>query len=308
MRRALAGVGAVVGLLLGNVRAGARDAGAEAARRLQVAVRLGTVSFSVGEVEDRFAAMPAFQRSTFGATPSAIAHGFVTEIMVPEALLELRAAATGIAEKPPAAYAIERARSTGTVRAVRARVGDASATSIDDVTAYYEQNRDRFSSPIRFQIWRILCKTREEAEAVLDAARAKPTPANFLALARDHSLDKGSNLRGGDLGFVQEDGSTAEPGLRVDLAVVHAIAKVKDGEWVPVPVPEGDYFAVAWRRGTRPAFVRTASEAAPQIRETLRKLRVEYETGTLLARLRARHLHGLDDTPLEAADIGATKP
>jgi peptidyl-prolyl cis-trans isomerase C len=308
MRRALVGLRAVLALLLGSVQANGRDVGAEAARRAQVAVRLGTVSFSVGEVEDRIAAMPPFQRATFGATPAAIAHGFVTEIMVPEALLELRAAATGIADKPPAAYAIERARSTGTVRAVRARVGEASAISIDDVTAYYEQNRGRFSSPIRFQIWRILCKTRDEAEAVLDAAKAKPTPANFSALARDHSLDKGSNLRGGDLGFVEEDGSTAEPGLRVDLAVVRAIAKVKDGEWVPAPVSEGDYFAVAWRRGTRPAFVRTASEAAPQIREALRKLRVQSETDELLVRLRARRLQGLDDTPLEAADIGLTKP
>jgi peptidyl-prolyl cis-trans isomerase C len=290
------------------VQASARDAGAEAARRSQVAVRLGTVSFSVGEVEDRIAAMPAFQRATFGATPSEIARRFVMEIMVPDALLELRAAATGIANKPPAAYAIERARSTGTVRAVRARVGEASAISIDDVTAYYEQNRGRFSSPVRFRIWRILCKTRDEAQAVLDALKAKPTPASFSALARDHSLDKGSNLRGGDLGFVAEDGSTAEPGLRVELAVVRAIAKVKDGEWVPAPVPEGDNFAVAWRRGTRPAIVRTASEAAPQIRETLRKLRVQLETDKLLALLRAERLRGLDETPLEAADIGTTKP
>jgi peptidyl-prolyl cis-trans isomerase C len=308
MRHALAGLGAVVMLLLGSLQASARDAGAGAGRRSQVAVRLGTLSFSVGEVEDRIAAMPAFQRASFGATPSAIARRFVMEIMVPEALLELRASATGIADKPPAAYAIERARSTGTVRAVRARVGEASAISNDEVAAYYEQNRERFSSPIRFQIWRILCKTRDEAQAVLDAVKAKPTPANFSALARDHSLDKGSNLRGGDLGFVEEDGSTAEPGLRVDLALVRAVAKVKDGEWVAAPVPEGDYFAVAWRRGTRPAFVRTASEAAPQIRETLRKLRVEYETDELLARLRATRLQGLDDTPLDAADIATTKP
>jgi peptidyl-prolyl cis-trans isomerase C len=306
MRRALAGLGVLVGLLLGGAQVSARDAGVELARRAQVVARLGTLSFSVGDVEDRIAALPPFQRATFGATPSAIARNFITEIMVPEALLELRAEAMGLAVQPPNSYAIERARSKSTVRAIRARLGDASAIPMDEVSAYYDQNRERFSSPVRFLIWRILCKTREEAQTVLDACKVTPTPASFSALARDHSMDKGSYLRGGNLGFVADDGSTAEPGLRVDLAVVRAVSKVRDGDLVPAPVPEGDYFAVAWRRGTRPGFVRTATEAAPQIRDTLRKLRIKDETDKLVARLRADRLRGLDETPLETADIDTT--
>ncbi len=308
MRRALAGLGVLLGYVLGGAPVSARDAGADAARRAQIVARLGTTSFSVGDVEDRIAAMPTFQRATFGATPSEIARRFVTEIMVPEALLELRAGATDLAARPPTSYAIERARSTGTVRAIRARLGEASEISMDEVSAYYDQNRERFSSQAHIQIWRILCKTREEAQTVLDACKATPTPASFSALARDHSIDKGSYLRGGNLGFVADDGSTAEPGLRVDLAVVRAVAKVRDGDLVPAPVPEGEYFAVAWRRGTRPASMRTLTEAAPQIRDTLRKLRIKDETDKLVARLRAERLRGLDEAPLETADIATTKP
>jgi peptidyl-prolyl cis-trans isomerase C len=308
MRRLAGWLGVFVGLLLCVAQASARQAAADADRRREIVAHVGPLSFSVGEIEDRIAAMPAFQRMTFGATPSAIAQGFLTEIMVPEALLDLRADALGVAGRPPASYAVERARSTAAVRAIRARVGDASLVSMEDVTAYYDENRERFSSPVHYQIWRILCKTREEAQTVLDACKATPTPAAFVALARDHSVDKGTNLRGGNLGFVADDGSTAEPGLRADPAVVRAVAKVRDGDLVPAPVPEGDYFAVAWRRGTRPASLRTVSEAAPEIRETLRKQRIKEETDKLVARLRADRVRDLDEAPLETADLGAPKP
>jgi peptidyl-prolyl cis-trans isomerase C len=305
MRRAVVWLFVLVGAVVGSAQAYAQDAGADAARRAQVLVRVGTTSFSVGEVEDRIAAMPGFQRATFGATPSAIVRRFVTDIIVPEALLELRAGATAVAGRPPAAYAIERARSTATVRAIRTRVGEASAISADAVSVYYEQNRERFSTPVRYQIWWILCKTREEAQAVLDACKEKPTPATFSALARDHSLDKGTFLRGGNLGFVAEDGSTSEPGQRAGLGVVQAVAKVRDGDLVPAPVAEGEYFAVAWRRGTRPSFTRSVSEASAQIRDTLRKLQIKDETDKLVARLRTERLRNLDEAPLETADIDA---
>ena len=305
MRRAVAWLSLLVGAFLGSAQASAQDAGADATRRAQVLVRVGASSFSVGEVEDRIAAMPGFQRATFGATPSAIVRKFVADIIVPEALLELRAAATGVAGRPPAAYAIERARSTATVRAIRTRVGEASAISADAVSAYYEQNRERFSTPVRYQIWWILCNTREEAQTVLDACKEKPTPATFSALARDHSLDKGTFLRGGNLGFVAEDGSTAEPGQRAGLGVVQAVGKVRDGDLVAEPVAEGDYFAVVWRRGTRPSFTRSVSEASAQIRDTIRKLRIKDETDKLVARLRSQRLRSLDEAPLETADIDA---
>jgi peptidyl-prolyl cis-trans isomerase C len=308
MRRSVFWFAAFSGLSLSLGDASAGDPGAVSDRRAQIVARVGALSLSVGEVEDRIAAMPAFQRATFGSTPSAIARRFVSEVMVPEALLELRAAVTGVAGRPPASYAIERARSTGTIRAIRARVGEASAIPMDDVRAYYEKNRERFSSPARYQIWRILCKTSEEAQAVLDAAKASPTPATFSSLAREHSLDKGTYLRGGRLGFVGDDGATPEPGLRVDPAVVQAVAKVRDGDFVPAPVAEGEYFAVAWRRGTRPASIRTVTEATAQIRDALRKLRIKEETDQLVARLRADKLRGLDDAPLATADIGTGKP
>jgi peptidyl-prolyl cis-trans isomerase C len=296
------------GWVLAACFAAAESRAADADRRAQVAVRVGDVAISVGEIEDRIAAMPPVQRATFGSTAAEIARRFVGEVVVREALLDQRAAAIHAAEQPPTSYALDRARATSAVRAIRAREGAPSSISVDDVRAYYDEHHDQFSSPARYAIAWILCKTKDEARAVLDAAKADPKPGTFAALARDHSVDKGTSMRSGDLGFVGEDGSTPEPGLRVDRAVVEAVSKVKDGDLVPNPVAVGENFAVAWRRGTRPAYVRSMTEAAPSIRDTLYKQRIKTETDTLVGRLRGERLEYFDPEPLGTADIPPYKP
>ena len=89
--------------------------------------------------------------------------------------------------------------------------------------------------PERINLWRILCKTRDEAATVLEAARRDPTIAKYNDLAREHSIDKATNLRGGNLGFVGPDGASNEAGVKVDPALVKAAQTVKDGELVPQP-------------------------------------------------------------------------
>ena len=54
-----------------------------------------------------------------------------------------------------------------------------------DVQAYYERNRARYDAPERYRLWRILCKTREEAQEVLGAALADSTPKTFAQLASE---------------------------------------------------------------------------------------------------------------------------
>ncbi|NVL83695.1 hypothetical protein HWN75_26335, partial [Escherichia coli] len=83
----------------------------------------------------------------------------------------------------------------------------AAAVPMEDVRRYYDENRSRFDSPERINLWRILCKTREEAATVLESAKREPTIAKYNDLARDHSIDKATNLRGGNLGFVGPDGA-----------------------------------------------------------------------------------------------------
>ncbi|MEO8878470.1 MAG: peptidylprolyl isomerase, partial [Polyangiaceae bacterium] len=159
----------------------------------------------------------------------------------------------------------------------------------------------------RYGVWRILCKTREEAIAVLAAAKQKPTPETFGELARVHSIDAATSLRNGNLGFLGMDGASNEAGLHVDPAVVKAAAAVKDGELVSTPVEETEAgtlgFAVVWHRGTVGASKRTLDQVGNQIRDTISKTRGEDAVKNLLADLHARLVTDENDALLKSIDI-----
>jgi peptidyl-prolyl cis-trans isomerase C len=284
--------------------AAAGDPRAEAARRALTVVTVGSRVITVGELEDRLAALPPFQRATFGATPDAVRRAFLQQVLVPEGLYALGAADQKLDQTPPTSFEVERAVSSATLRSIRAKLGPESAIPMSDVQAYYDANRDRYDTPERYQIWRILCKTEDEAKTVLDQAKASLDIKTFGDLAREHSLDKSSNLRAGNLGFLSADGVSNEPGLKVDPAVVKAAQGVHDGQLVPTPVPEGDAFAVVWRHGTIPATKRSVDDVAAQIRDTLWKGRVKDATDKLVASLRASKLRDYDEGPL--FDLPAT--
>ncbi len=281
------------------------DNAAATERRLHVVVRVGARAITVGELEDRIATMPPFQRAMFGDTVDGVRRRFLTEVVLRDELLAVGAEGSRLAEQPSAAYSIERALSAATIRAIRAGIGPAATISMDDVQRYYDENRSRYEAPERYQLWRILCQTRDDAQSVLDATKKEPTPATFAALARDHSIDKATNLRGGNLGFVTADGNSREPGLRIDPSVVRAAQAVRDGALVPEPIAEGDHFAVVWRRGTIAPMRRSVTDVAAQIRDTLWKGRVKDETDKLVAGLRASKVRGLDPSLLDAVSIPA---
>jgi len=303
MRRTLAVVVAAGAMLLAGASPRAAEPAAETARRAQVVARAGSLTVSLGELEDRIAAMPTFQRGAFGATADAIRRRFLMEVVVPETLLSLSAAETHVEQGPPTSYFLERARSGATVRAIRRRIGDGAAIGMDEVRSYYQDNLAHYQTPERIQIWRILCKTSEEAQAVLAACKNDPTPKVFSDLAREHSQDKGTYLRGGNLGFLTSDGTSAEPGLRVDPAVMRVASTLRDGDLAPQPIAEGDYFSVVWRRGSLAAVHRRLEEVTPQLRSTLRGNRIKDETDSLVTKLRATKLRDLNDAPLETVDL-----
>jgi parvulin-like peptidyl-prolyl isomerase len=176
---------------------------------------------------------------------------------------------------------------------------------MDDVRAYYERNRARYDAPARYEVWRILCKTIDEAQAVLDAAKADPTPKTFAQLARDHSQDKATALRSGNLGFLTADGTSSEPGLIVDPAIVRAAEAVRDGDFVGAPVAEGELFGVVWRRGTVAARKRALEDVAAPIREILARERAKAKVDELLASLRAAKVRDLHEDLLDSIDLRA---
>ena len=255
------------------------------------------------ELEAELRSLPPFQRDTFGSTPEVIRRHFLVEVLVPRVLLALGADSRELASQARTAYEIERARSSATLRAVRERIGPAAAISAPDIQRYYDENRARYDTPERYQLWRILCPTREVAVSILEQLKRDSSPKRFSELARDNSLDKATSLRDGNLGFLTTDGSSNEPGLRVDPAIVHAAESVRDGEIVPTPVAEARYFSVVWRRGTIPANRRTVEAVAAQIRDAIWKARVKQSTDALLIALRAAKLRDYNDAVLENVEF-----
>jgi len=270
----------------------------DAVRRAKPLAQIGDHTITVGELEDRIATMPPFQRATFGVDPDAVRRAFLLQVLIPENLFSQGALEQKLEQTMPTAFEVERTISGAVLRSIRQKLGPESAIPMGDVQAYYDAHKDRYDTGERYQLWRILCKTEDEAKTVIAAALKDLDTKAFGDLAREHSLDKGSNMRAGNLGFLTADGKSSEPGLSLDPDVIKAAQGVKDGQLVPVPIKEGDAYAVVWRRGTIPATKRSVDDVAAQIRDTIWKQRVKEETDKLIASLRAAKLRDFDTAPL----------
>jgi peptidyl-prolyl cis-trans isomerase C len=278
---------------------------AETARRSGVVLRIGTKEVTVGELEDRLASIPRFQLMAMGSNADEIRHKFLTDIIVPEVLIATAAEKQHVDEEVGVQNNIRRALASATMRVSKAQAGTINQISKDEIRKYFTENRAKFDTPTRYAVWRILCAKREDAVEVISAAKAALTVDNFTKLARERSIDKATDLRGGNLGFLDVEGNSNEAGVKVDPAVVKAAAAVKDGELVPQPVPEGAAFAVVWHRGTVPAAHRSPEEAAPQIREAIYRQRMEEATKTEVDQLRHEHLIESNEGVLNGIEISS---
>jgi peptidyl-prolyl cis-trans isomerase C len=278
---------------------------AEIARRNVVAVRIGPKEISVGELEDRLAAVPRFQLSTMGDTADAIRRKFVLDVIVSEVLLAEGAEKQHLDKDLVVANNLRRALANATMRVAKGTVPPVGTITMDEIRKYYAENKAKFDTPVRYGVWRILCAKREEAVAVIDAAKKSLTTDNFTKLAREHSIDKATSMRGGNLGFVDPEGNSNEAGLKVDPAIPKAAASAKDGQLVPEPVPEGQGFAVVWRKGTVPPAHRTVEEAANQIREAIHKQKMDDASKAEIEAARGEHLSQLNEGVLNSIDISS---
>jgi peptidyl-prolyl cis-trans isomerase C len=285
------------------------DAGAAAAvvaadaHRQVVVARVGPRAVSAGELEDRLARIPRYQLRTFGLTAPEVRRGFFDKVILREVLLALGAEERHLTREIEVEQTLDRTLSSATLRALIESIGPGNAISADEIQRYYDANRARYDAKERIGIWRILCPTRDEALAVIAEAKKDGSVPEFTKLAREHSTDKATNLRGGNLGFVAEGGASSEPGLLVDPAVFKAAQAVKDGELVPLPVAEGTSFSVVWRRGTQAAIHRSLDDVKVQIQDAVLRQKREAAQKALLDRLRAEKVTQLDESLLGSFDV-----
>jgi len=301
-RRTLVVLAALVPLAVA-ARALAVGNPAEKERRDMIVAHVGPKTVEVRELEDRLEAVPRFQLATFGDSADAIRRKFLDSVIIVDMLYAQGAEARHLDRELGTAQALRRARSNATIRAARNQVSDTASVPASDVLKYYQDNRAKFETPERYSVFRILCRTREEAVAVLDAAKKEPTVAKFTELARAHSLDKATQMRGGNLGFVALDGTSNEAGLKVEPGIVKAASQVKDGELVAQPVDEAGGFAIVWRRGTVAATKQALPQVEGQIRDTIVKERIEQAEKKLTDELSAKNVKELNADLLNTIDV-----
>ncbi len=177
-----------------------------------------------------------------------------------------------------------------------------------EVRAYYARHRADFSVPERRRLSVIVLGSRLEAERVLDAARAA-SPTAWGELVRKHSLRRdpaGEEAEGllGDVGFVTEPGTDAEPGGEVPEAVRRAGFAIPDLGGVFPQVVEADGRAYVVRLVSRNAAgLRSYAEAERTIRVTLAQQRIREAEARLERELRARFEVRIDEAALAGMSV-----
>ena len=253
-------------------------------------VRVGELSASVSDVSRRLATLSAGQLAAYG-TGTEIARRYIDEVVAPELAATLEARQRGL-DKSAAFRDRERIALRQALDGVfKVESVAKKPITAEEVKAYFEANKARFEQPLGLRLWRILVDDEASAKRIIEQVKDAGSPAKWSELARESSVDKATNLRQGDLGFVHADGGTDVPRVRVDPALFQAAKDLKDGAVVPTPVHEGAKFAVVWRRGSRPERTRTLEQERDSIRALLERQRAEEARSALVTELRQKFVH-----------------
>jgi peptidyl-prolyl cis-trans isomerase C len=276
----------------------------------RVVARVGGTSITVGELERRVKQLPIFQLRQFGKTNAHVRRS-ITERAVADELLVQGARAQKLDEGPEVADRLRSILASALVNDLREEMERAGEVSDEEVRAYYEARRDSYKPQQRIKISQVVVATRAEAEKLLDTiyndeTYAKDPEVGWDKLVQEHSLDKSTAMRKGNLSFVSSDGGTAYKDVRVSPAIFEAAAKVKDGQVFPEPVQVGDKaWAVLWRRGSQQTPERTLEMEATTIRGILAKDKVQARVKSLLEELRAKHVRDAQLGLAEQIEVSA---
>jgi peptidyl-prolyl cis-trans isomerase C len=271
-------------------------------------VSAGQETADAAAVQRAVRRVPAFQLAALGADDAARRRAVVERLLVPELQGAAEARARGLDKKPRTADRLQQLYARAMESELAAETARLQPVTPDDVQQYFDQHRERFETPRRVRIWRILVNDEGLAKKIIAESQGAGGPARWSNFAREHSLDAATKLRDGDLGFVRPDGSTETPRVRVDPALFEAVDKLSDGQIVPQPLKVAAGIAVVWRRGSLPAITRTLKEETLAIRTLLTRERLEKARKSLLDELRMKSLSGFDTQLLETLPDGMFAP
>ena len=268
-----------------------------------IVVRVASRALPLSSLAKKLGSLASFQRRALGATDTAQGQRYLEQVLVPDLLLAEHGR-TNFTAASPRRHAKENAllRNAFITRLERQIIDQSPITDVE-VRSYYDAHPELFIGKERLRLQRLLVASEGEAKELIVKAQGFTTMDDWRNLVRVKSLDKATSERGGELGFVAEDGSTEIPEFEVDPALFAAAQKAKDGELIATPVAEGKRFAVLWRRGSRPAQSIDFASESRRIRQHLLELRVEQRLTETLTKLRQSTVREYRPELLEAQDF-----
>lgn len=271
----------------------------------KVAISVGSATMTVGAIERRLAAMPSFQLGRYGSTAEAIRKGFAEQVLVPEMLFGEEALRRKLDQSPALQTRVKDLLKEALDRHLKEQALQKEPVTKEELRKYYDENKSRFETPKRIRIWRVQVADETTAKKLIQDSRGADGVQKWREFAREHSLDKATAQRNGDLGFVRPDGSTDVPRVQVDPIVFNTADKVTDGTLVPEPLKEGDRWSVIWRRGSIAALKRTLEDEEKSIRSLLERRRIDKARKDLLATLHKTQVKELQPDLLSHIDMRA---
>jgi peptidyl-prolyl cis-trans isomerase C len=285
-------------LVLSAVMLGLSAPGVLAASAKPVA-KVGTEPISAEDLTRRLARIPEFQRAALADTPEQLKRKVLETLIVPDRLYAAEAERLMLTDRPALRDRQREILRQAMERELRAESMRQTPVTNEDIQGYFTANQARFSTPQRVRIWRILTDDEALAHKIISDCQGVDGLKRWSQYARENSLDKATQLREGDLGFVHADGKTDTPTLRVDPVLFASASQLADGELAKEPLKEGSHWAIIWRRGSAPAISRTVAQEEGSIRQVLVRERAEKARQGLLKELRAKYVSVTNETLLD---------
>ncbi|MEM9072091.1 MAG: peptidyl-prolyl cis-trans isomerase [Myxococcota bacterium] len=253
------------------------QAAANEARRARVYAQVGDAAVTVGDIEDAINKQSPFLRGRY-REPGKLRE--LADSLIRFELLAREAARQNYDENPIVSRSVKQNLVQQLIRTqFDERITRESITD-EEILAYYTEHDDEFSRPEMVRASHILVDGEDTARELLGQVQ-EADARTFRQLARQHSIDTETKLRGGDLRYFTQDGRPSgarEDDPPVDEAIVQAAFALEDvGDVAAAPVAVGEHWSLVKLTGRRPAETRTIEQTREGIR--LRLWREKRQSG-----------------------------
>ncbi|MBN1655492.1 MAG: peptidyl-prolyl cis-trans isomerase [Deltaproteobacteria bacterium] len=275
-------------------------------RRAQVVATFSGGRITVGEVEDAINQKNPFMRQRY---LNAKQLEPLLDEMIRNELLAGEAERRGFDKKIEVAHAVKQhAVQTLLKEEFDDKISEESIAA-QEVKKYYDDNIEQFVRPAKCRVNYILLSTREDAMKLLPEAKTADLRA-FRDLARKHSVDEQTKLRGGDLRYFDKKGVSSDAGqTTVDPAIVKAAFALKDeGDVTPRPIKVKGGFAIIRLSGKREADSRSLKDAEQQIRKQLWREQRKKHMDDFVAQLKEKYKPESHPELMDAIKMDAGPP